>query len=375
MILDSKFWTRLLCCIGMCGTAIPVCAEVSLQYAEGFRVDYFDGYKVATVLAPGTGARDTLRYVLVSRDGKSPDGYEGAPRIRIPVRSLITTSTTHLPHIEKLGEIQRLVAVDNVEFVNSEAVRQRFAAGKIAEVGRGRSIDMERVLVLRPELVIIDAASQDNAFHSLQQAGVAAVVNAAYAEPTLLGRVEWLKFMGAFFDKEAMAAAQFDSIAARYNALGSLTGNVPRQEKPTVFVGSLWRGTWFMSGGKSYPAQLLEDAGANYLWGDNESRRSLSLDFEAVYEMAHNADFWITMRNEWRSIDNVVAEDERYGQFKAVRTGNVFNANARLNANGGNDYWETGLIEPDVLLADIIKILHPDLLPDHQLKYYRKLDP
>ena len=130
-----------------------------------------------------------------------------------------------------------------------------------------------------------------------------------------------------------------------------------------------------MSGGKSYPSQLLEDAGANYLWGDNESRRSLSLDFEAVYEIAHNADFWITMRNEWRSIDNVVAEDERYGQFKAVRTGNVFNANARLNANGGNDYWETGLIEPEVLLADIIKILHPDLLADHQLKYYRKLDP
>ena len=377
-MLDFRFWTRLLCCIGMCGTAVPVSAEVSLRYAEGFRVDYFDGYKVATVLAPGTGARDTLRYVLVSRDGKSPDGpdgYEGAPRIRIPVRSLITTSTTHLPHIEKLDEIQCLVAVDNIKFVNSEAVRQRFAAGKIAEVSRGRSIDLERVLVLQPELVIIDAPSQDNAFHSLQQAGVAAVVNAAYAEPTLLGRVEWLKFMGAFFNKEAMAAAQFDSIAARYDALRSLTGNVPRQEKPTVFVGSLWRGTWFMSGGKSYPSQLLEDAGANYLWGDNESRRSLSLDFEAVYEMAHNGEFWITMRNEWRSIDNVVAEDERYGQFKAVRTGNVFNANARLNANGGNDYWETGLIEPDVLLADIIKILHPDLLHDHQLKYYRKLDP
>ena len=374
-MLDFRFWTRLLCCIGMCGTAVPVSAEVSLRYAEGFRVDYFDGYKVATVLAPGTGARDTLRYVLVSRDGKSPDGYAGAPRIRIPVRSLITTSTTHLPHIEKLDEIQCLVAVDNVKFVNSKAVRQRFAAGKIEEVGRGRSIDLERVLVLQPELVIIDAPSQDNAFHSLQQAGVAAVVNAAYAEPTLLGRVEWLKFMGAFFNKEAMAAAQFDSIAARYEVLRSLTGNVPRQEKPTVFVGSLWRGTWFMSGGKSYPAQLLEDAGANYLWGDNESRRSLSLDFEAVYEIAHNGDFWITMRNEWLSIDNVVAEDERYGQFKAVRTGNVFNANARLNANGGNDYWETGLIEPDVLLADIIKILHPDLLHDHQLKYYRKLDP
>ena len=230
-MLDFRFWTRLLCCIGMCGTAVPVNAEVSLRYAEGFRVDYFDGYKVVAVVVPGSEAGETLQYVLVQRGRKPPDGYEGVPRIRIPVRSLITTSTTHLPHIEKLDEIQCLVAVDNVKFVNSKAVRQRFAAGKIAEVGRGRSIDIERVLVLRPDFVMIDAPSQDNAYHSLQQAGIAAVVNAAYAEPTLLGRVEWLKFMGAFFNKENLAAAQFDSIAARYNALKSLTANVqlPRE--------------------------------------------------------------------------------------------------------------------------------------------------
>ena len=365
----------MLCFIGVWSATVPVCAQVSLQYAEGFRVDYFEGYKVVTVVVPGTETGETLRYILVQRGRESPVGFEGVPRIRIPVRTMITTSTTHLPHIEKLDEIRSLVAVDNVKFVNSEAVRQRFASGKISEIGRGRSIDLERVLVLRPDIVVIDAPSQDNAYHSLRQAGIAAVVNAAYAEPTLLGRVEWLKFMGVFFNKENLAAAQFDSIAVRYGARKSLTGNLTLDRKPTVFVGSLWRGTWFMSGGRTFAAQLLEDAGANYLWGDHESRRSLTLDFESVYEKAHDADFWITMRNEWRSIGNVVAEDERYGKFKAVETGRVFNANARLNEHGGNDYWETGLIEPDVLLADIIKILYPDLQPDHQLKYYRKLDP
>ncbi len=373
--MKSKIWLGTICCIGICVAPIPVCAQVSLKYAEGFRVDYFDGYKVVTVVVPGSETGETLQYILVQRGGNSPGGYEGAPRIKIPVRALITTSTTHLPHIEKLDELESLVAVDNVRFVNSKAVRRRFAEGGIAEVGRGKSIDMERVLVLRPDIVVIDAPSQDNAYHSLRQAGVAAVVNAAYAEPTLLGRVEWLKFAGAFFNKENLAAAQFDSIAARYDARKSLTANLHPDGKPTVFVGSLWRGTWFMSGGKSYPAQLLEDAGANYLWGDNESRRSLTLDFESVYEKAHDADFWITMRNEWRSIGNVVAEDERYGKFNAVGTGRVFNANARLNEHGGNDYWETGLIEPDVLLTDIIRMLHPELVPDHQLKYYRKLDP
>ena len=366
-----KIW--MICCIGVC--TIPLQAQLSLQYAQGFRVDYFDAYRVVTVLAPGSGTRKEVQYILVQRGHESPDGYEGVPRIDIPVRTLITTSTTHLPHIEKLGEVHSLIGIDNIKYVNSEAVKQRFAAGKLVEVGRDRSIDLEKILVLQPDLVMTDAQSQDNALVALQEAGVPVVFNAAYMEPSLLGRVEWVKFVSAFFQKEEQASAQFDSIVARYEAHRVLTQNLPADKRPTVFVGALWRGTWFMSGGKTYPAQLLRDAGANYLWADDDSQQSLALDFETVYEKAHDADCWITMRNEWRSRDDVVAEDERYKKFTAFEMGNVFNANARLNAQGGNDYWETGLIEPDVVLADIIKILYPDLLLDHQLKYYRKLDP
>ena len=366
-----KIW--MICCIGI--WTMSVQAQLSLQYAQGFRVDYFDDYRVVTVLAPGGGEREEVQYVLVQRGHESPDGYEGVPRIEIPVRTLITTSTTHLPHVEKLGEVHSLIGIDNIKFVNSEAVKQRFAAGELVEVGRDRAMDLERVLVLQPDLVMTDAQSQDNALLALQEAGVPVVINAAYAEPSLLGRVEWIKFVGAFFQKEELASAQFDSVVVRYEARRALVQNLPADKRPTVFVGSLWRGTWFMSGGNTYPAQLLRDAGANYLWGDDDSRQSLALDFETVYEKAHDADCWITMRNEWFSRDDVVAEDARYRKFTAFEMGNVFNANARLNAQGGNDYWETGLIEPDVVLADIIKILYPDLLSGHQLKYYRKLDP
>ena len=372
-VLNLKIWIQMICCIGV--WTIPVQAQLSLQYAQGFRVDYFDAYRVVTVLASGSGTQKKFQYILVQRGDKSPDGYEGVPRIEIPVRTVITTSTTHLPHIEKLGEIHSLIGIDNIKYVSSEAVNQRFAAGKLAEVGRDRSIDLEKVLVLQPDLVITDSQAQDNALVALQEAGVPVVINAAYAEPSLLGRVEWIKFVGTFFDKEGLASAQFDSIVARYEARRALTQNLPADKRPTVFVGSLWRGTWFMSGGKTYAAQLLRDAGANYLWADDGSQQSLALDFETVYEKAHDADCWITMRNAWYSRDDVVAEDARYRKFAAFKTGNVFNANARLNAHGGNDYWETGLIEPDVVLADIIKILYSDLLLDHQLKYYRKLDP
>ncbi len=372
-MLKIKKWMLMICCIGIWGGVVPLQAQLSLRYARGFQVDYFDAYKVVTVRAPWRGAGEMLRYILVQRGQASPDGYEGVPRIEIPIRTLIATSTTHLPHLEKLDEVKSLIAIDNIKYVNSEAVNRHFAAGKLVEVGRGMSIDLEKVLMLQPDLVITDA--QNNAHLALQRAGAPVVINAAYAEPSLLGRAEWLKFIATFFDKEDLASAQFDSIVVRYGARRALTQNLSADKRPSVFVGSLWRGTWFMSGGKTYAAQLLKDAGANYLWAEDDSRQSLSLDFEAVYEKAHRADCWITMRNAWRSRNDVVAEDARYKKFAAFKTGNIYNANARLNRYGGNDYWETGLIEPDVLLADIIKMLHPNVLPDHQLKYYRKLDP
>lgn len=369
----SNIKILFLCCIAVWGVVVPIEARLDLHYARGFRVDYFKGYKVVTVHARQRGAEASFQYVLVQRGQARPDGYEGVPHIEIPVRTLIATSTTHLPHIEKLGELDRLIAIDNIKYVNSKAINRRFEAGKLTEIGRGTAMDREKVLVLQPDLLITDAA--DNTHLALQQAGIPVVINAAYAEPSLLGRVEWIKLIAAFFDKEERASAQFDEVVARYEARKALTQHLPASARPSVFVGSLWRGTWFMSGGETYAAQLLKDAGANYLWADDDSQQSLSLDFETVYEKAHDADCWITMQNAWVSRSDVATADERYQTFSAFKSGQIFNANARLNKHGGNDYWETGLIEPDVLLADIIKILHPNLLPDHQLKYYRKLDP
>ena len=370
---NIKTCLQFLCCIAVWGVVVPIEARVDLHYARGFRVDYFKGYKVVTVHARQRGAKASFQYVLVQHGHARPAGYEGVPHIEIPVRTLIATSTTHLPHIEKLGELDRLIAIDNIKYVNSQAVNRRFEAGNLTEIGRGAAMDVEKVLVLQPDLLITDAA--DNTHLALQQAGIPVVINAAYAEPSLLGRVEWIKLIAAFLNQEERASAQFDRVVARYEARKALTQHLPASARPSVFVGSLWRGTWFMSGGKTYAAQLLKDAGANYLWADDDSQQSLSLDFETVYEKAHAADCWITMQNAWLSRSDVAVADERYQTFSAFKSGQIFNANARLNKHGGNDYWETGLIEPDVLLADIIKILHPNLLPDHQLKYYRKLDP
>ena len=350
--------------------------KAELQYAESFAIEYFNNYKVVTVHTPWPGAQEAVQYLLVQCGTPAPDGYDGVQRITVPLRRLAALSTTQLPHLELLDALENLVAVSDIEMVHSPGVNQRFAAGKIAEIGHGAGVNLELVLELETDVVmtVASAQSQYNAHPVLQQAGVAVAINAEYTEPSLLGRTEWLKFTAAFFNAEALAERRFADIVAQYQQYAALVQDVPTDQRPTVFGGSLWRDTWHVAGGKSYAAQLVAAAGGAYLWADDDSKGSLPLDFEAVYEKAHAADVWLTMRNEWHSLAEVQAADERYAAFAAFNSGRVYNANARLNAHGGNDYWESGLVEPHIVLADFIKILYPDRLPEHAFKFYQKLD-
>ena len=350
--------------------------KAELLHAESFSIEYFGHYKRVTVHTPWPGAEEPVRYLLVQCGTPDPGGHEGAQRITVPVRRFAALSTTQLPHLELLDRLESLVAVSDIEMVHSAGVNQRFDAGHIAEIGHGAGVNLELVLELETDLVmtVASARSPYNAHPVLEQAGVAVAINAEYTEPSLLGRSEWLKFTAALFNAEALAEERFAGIEARYRGYAELARDVPADQRPSVFGGSLWRDTWHVSGGRSYPAQLIADAGGAYLWAGEETRESLPLDFEAVYEKAHAADFWLTMRNEWLSLADVHAADERYAAFAAFDKGRVYNANARLNEHGGNDFWERGISEPDLVLADFIRILHPDRLPDHSLHFYRRLE-
>jgi iron complex transport system substrate-binding protein len=211
-----------------------------------------------------------------------------------------------------------------------------------------------------------------DAHPKLLEAEVKVAMNSEYMETSPLGRAEWIKFIAMFFNREADADAIFGEMAQQYEALAAEAAGVT--EKPTVFTGAPYGDTWYMPGGGSYVAKYLSDAGAEYLWADDESTGSIPLDFESVYERAADADYWLNT-SSWMSIDDALAADARYGEFAALKNGMMYNNNARVNENGGNDYWESGVDNPHLVLADLIKILHPDLVPDHEFVYYRQLDP
>jgi iron complex transport system substrate-binding protein len=301
-----------------------------------------------------------------------PQNYPAATVVEIPTQRVLAMSTTYLPHLEKLGKLDTLIGVGDRRLIYSKIIRQKITEGTIQEVGDLQP-DAEKILSLQPDVILsyrLDDG-EGSRFNTLKSLKQTIVLDAAHLEPTPLGRAEWLKFTALLFNEEAKANQEFSAIAQRYQALVNKTQNL--DQLPTVFSGSPFQGIWYVPAGNSYVAQFFKDAGANYLWQDSTSRLSLPLDYEAVLKRAKNADFWLNPNQAWQTKNDLLNEDRRYDLLKASQNNQVFVANARVNGDGGNDFWESGTTNPDIILADLIKIFHPELLPEHQLYYYRQL--
>jgi len=346
--------------------------KIDIEYSSAFEVDYFNHYKVVRVLTPWAGAEQTFEYVLVQCGTPAPEGFDEAVLIDVPIQSAISLSTTYLPHFVELSVLDTLVAVDELDFAYNPDVRARIDAGNVIEVGGGSAIDVEQVLNLEPDVVFTyGLGSPDFDAHPvLIEAGIPTALNGDYVETTPLGRAEWIKFTALFYNQESAANALVAEVADSYAALRASVADV--QDRPTVLVNGMFMDTWFVSGGASYAAQLIADAGGDYLWADDDSVGGLPLAFEAVLERGQDADVWLNA-NFWRSLDEGLAEDERYAEFAPFQNRTIFNNNARTTELGGNDYGESGVLRPDLVLADLIAIFHPDVLPEHELFYYQQL--
>jgi len=349
--------------------------KAQVVYAQGFSIDYYDTYKVVTVTQPWQGASEGFTYVLVMRGSQVPGGFEGAQVIEIPVRSIVTMSTTYFPHLEMLGVLGSLVAVDDATYVFNETVQQRASAGEIAVVGGGAgggAVNVEMLLEIEPELIMTSASGvpEYDAHPALIEAGLPVVINADYLESSPLGRAEWGKFIAAFYNLEDEANRQFEEVASSYLAFKEQVSAL--SARPTVFTNTDFQGSWYVPGGESYAAILLKDAGADYLWADTPGTGANPLAFEEVFDAAKEANFWLNVGFAG-DLASLLMMDERYADFDAYAEGRVYNYNKRVNANGGMDYFESGTARPDLVLADLVAIFHPGLLPEHDFYYYQQL--
>jgi iron complex transport system substrate-binding protein len=343
-----------------------------VQYARGFSIAYYDHYKLVNVLNRLDNKTDTLQYLLVQSGFPVPSGFPKAQVIHIPVKTIVGMSSMHVALADFAEVSDRISGLGSLQYITSPVVRKNIKAGKVAQVGMDGNLNNELIITMHPGLLIAMANPEAGfgKYKTLIDAGVPVLLNTEWLETTPLGRAEWVKLMAALVNREAIVNPKFDSLAQAYNSLAELGGRAP--EKPSVIIGMPFKGSWFVPAGESYMARFLRDAGASYKWSDSKGVGSLALNFESMAPEALTADYWLNVGYVDKKKD-IAAKDTRFTSFKSFKTDRVYNNNNRVNDLGSNDYWESGAVNPQVILADMIRILHPELLPDHQLVYYKQL--
>lgn len=350
------------------------------RHADNISFDYAGHFVVVTVgePAPGTGPES---YVLHRCGTPEPEPEDlddtelaGAdltetPVIPTPVDSVFSGSTTHLPLFAELDRAEVVTGVSDASLVLTEEIVEQIDDGTTVEYAGGGAIDQELIIGAGPDL-LMTGGTEDPDYAGLREAGVPVVANAEWLESTPLGRAEWLLFAGVLTGQEERATELFDQIEADYEEAAELAAHADPVE---VLPGQLNDGTWSMPAGDSYVARLLEDAGGTYPWQHTDSPESVDLDLEQVLSESRDAHTWIASA-DWDTRSDAEADDERHTEFAAFDSGTVWTNNKAAGPEGGNLYWDEGVLRPDLVLSDLVHILHPDLLPDHETRYYRQLD-
>lgn len=347
--------------------------QTQIKHAEGFQINLLpSGLKELIVWDPWNEGKIFQKYYLKNRadkiKGEVPnDGL----LVEVPVRSIAALSSTQIGILKFLGVEDRIVAVSLRDRIYDEELNEKAQSGEIQAVGHSETLNFEKIVELDPELVMVAGFMKITERETkLVQAGLPVAYNIEWMESSPLARAEWAKFIATFFNKEKEAEKHFDDLVERYNALKSLVEVVEYQ--PTILSGYNFKGTWYMPGGQSYLAQLLRDGKADYCWFSDSTSGSFPLSFEVVYDKQGDADLWFGPA-QCRNMEDLKALDDRYTLFESYKKGNVYCYTKRLKDSGANDWFEMGIMQPDVVFKDIIKILHPELLPNYEFHYYQQL--
>lgn len=344
--------------------------KVTLDHAENFTVEYHDYYQVVTVKQPTAGGEPEV-YVLVKCGAEAPEltgDLEGAVSLETPVDSIFSASTTHIPSLESLGLLDSLTGVAAKAYISSEAGLERVADESVVEFAAAGEADTEAIVAAQPD-VLVTGGTEDPNYAAVREAGVPVLADAEFLETDPLGRAEWIKYFAALTGTEAKANEVFDEVATNYADTAAVAADA---EETEVMLGDAFQGQWSVPGGASFAARVVADAKGTYAWAEDTSTGSIPSDLETVFDKSGTAEIWLTTAN-WTSRDQALAEESRLAEFASFTSGTVWAPSKQVNEAGGNNYYELGVLRPDLILADQVAILHPDLVPDHEFTFYNEL--
>ena len=340
------------------------------EYAAGFKILGATNVQstLIQVFNPWQGAKEVEMSYFISRNGEqAPTGFTG-PTIPAGAKRIVCMSSSYIAMLDALGQVNRIVAVSGIDYVSNPYI----LAHKDSIKDMGPEMNYELLLGLKPDIVLLYGIgdAQTAITDKLKELSIPYIYMGEYLEESPLGKAEWMVVLSELTDSREKGIEIFSEIPKRYLSLKALTESVG--QCPTVMFNTPWNDSWVMPSTKSYMAQLVADAGAEYIYKENSSNSSTPIGLETAYGLIQKADYWINVGSA-TSLDELKTVNPKFADAKAVRERTVYNNNLRLTPTGGNDYWESAVIRPDVVLRDLIHIFHPELVPD-SLYYYRHLE-
>ncbi|HEX8562669.1 MAG TPA: ABC transporter substrate-binding protein [Flavobacterium sp.] len=364
---------QTICCQKALETkAFAAIHKNEITHAKGFSIHKYGNYSILKVTNPWPNASQSYTYILKRKGAIIPDSLSKFATISVPVKKIIVTSTTHIPSLEMLGVEKSLIGFPNLEYISSPNVRARIDAGYVREVGSTQNLNTEIILNLGPDLIVAHGIDNNNpALDNLERSGLKVMMNGDWNEQTALGKAEWIKFFGALYGLDEKAKTIFGTIQTEYEKTIKLASSA--KQKPTVLSGAIYENHWYLPQGDSWGALLIAQAGGNYLWKETKGTGSLSLSVESVLERAENANFWIGP-GQFTTLAEMGDANPHYKRFAAFRNKSVYSYSIKKGPTGGIIYFELAPNRPDLVIKDLVKIFHPELLPDHQLYFFEKVN-
>lgn len=349
---------------------IVVKKQLTLKYAKNLEIINFDDYQEVIIKNP-INQQDII-YYLVDVKKKIPKNLKDEKIIRTPINKIVVTSTTHIAMLELLGVEKSLIGFPQTYFVSSEKTRQRIESGLVKELGNVQQLNTEILLTIKPDLIIsFEITGSNKTMQDLDKKGFNILVNTDWMEETPLGRFEWIQLYGALFHQQKKADSLFKSIENNYLEAVKIAKTATK--KPRILSGIVFNNVWNLPAGKSLEAQLYKDANTYYFWNDTEGTGSLSLSIEVVFDKAKEADIWVAP-GIYNSINALNKSNNLYSYFKPIKENKVYSYAHLRGKTGGYLYFETAPTRPDLVLKDLIKIAHPELMRHYEFTYYQLLN-
>lgn len=339
------------------------------EYSTNFKIQGTETSEdvLISVKDPWQGANNISTELLITDNNQRREDSD-KQILKGKAERIVCMSSTHIAMLDALNSADKIVGVSGKEYITNPFVRNN---DNIRDIGYEGNIDYETLVSLQPDLILLFSVNGSSAMEpKLKELGIPFLYIGDYVEEDPLGKLEWIIPIAQVLGKEEMGVKIFKEISGRYNSLKEkVNKGVNSTQKPKVMVNAPFLDSWFMPSSESYVARMIKDAGGEYIYKKNTANSSQPIDMEEALKLVNETDFWINI-GTFKTKKDILNNFPGFTNANCVRTGKLYNNNKITTPGGGNDCYESGVVNPDIILRDMVKIFHPELIDEEFIYYY-----